>query len=418
VVAASDAGIVIVGASLAGLRAVEGARRAGYDGPITLVGAEPHLPYDRPPLSKDFLTAAEPPGPTRLRDEAVLRDELAVRLRLGTTATSLDVAAKAVVTDDGEVPYERLVIATGAVPRLLPGTESLRGVHALRTLDDAIAIRTALDAGARTVVVGAGFIGSEIAAAANKRGSEVTVVEALPTPLARAVGEQMGLALAALHERHGTRLRVGVGVDSLEHREGAVTGVRLADGTRVDADLVVIGIGVAPATGWLAGSGLELGDGIECDERLATSAPDVFAAGDLVSWPNAATGTRMRLEHWTIAAEQGGAAGRNAADPGNATPFGTVPYFWSDQYDKRIQFVGVAADADETRTVIGDLDSDSFLVLYRRGDRLIGVLGLEQRGNIMKFRNLLAGDASWSDAVALGAERAAAAAAKAAASAG
>jgi NADPH-dependent 2,4-dienoyl-CoA reductase/sulfur reductase-like enzyme len=226
----------------------------------------------------------------------------------------------------------------------------------------------------------------------------------------------MGRALAALHERHGTRLRVGVGVDGLERNDaGGVSGVRLADGSRIDADLVVIGIGVAPAIDWLADSGLALGDGIECDEMLRTNVPGIYAAGDLVNWPNAAAGTRMRLEHWTIAAEQGGAAGRNAADPDSAAAFSTVPYFWSDQYDKRIQFVGVASGADETRTVIGDLDSDSFLVLYRRGKKLIGVLGLEQRGNIMKFRNLLGGAASWDDAVTLAAERAAAAAAKASA---
>lgn len=412
----TGSGLVVVGASLAGLRAAEGARRAGYQAPITLIGAEPHLPYDRPPLSKDFLTAAGPPTATLLREEAVLRDELALTLRLGTTATALDVAAQIVVTDSGEVSYDRLIVATGAAPRTLPGMDRLSGVHALRTIDDAHAIRAAIDGGARTVVVGAGFIGSEIAASAKKRGSEVTVVEALATPLARAVGEELGLALAALHERHGTRLRVGVGVERLEaNGVGAVTGVRLADGSRIDADLVVVGIGVAPATGWLAGSGIELGNGIECDENLATSAPNVWAAGDLVSWPNATTGLRMRLEHWTIAAEQGGAAGRNAADPDAATPFTTVPYFWSDQYDKRIQFVGVAEAADETTTVIGDLDSDSFLVLYRRGDRLIGALGLEQRGTVMKFRHLLAANAGWDEAMSFAKERAAAAAAKAAA---
>jgi NADPH-dependent 2,4-dienoyl-CoA reductase/sulfur reductase-like enzyme len=395
---------------------VEGARRAGYDGALVLIGAEPHLPYDRPPLSKEFLTAAEVPGPTLLREESMLRENLKLDLRLGTTATGLDIDGHAVLTDAGPVAYSQLVIATGATPRTLPGAGELSGVRVLRTIDDARAIRAAIDHGARTVVVGAGFIGSEIAASANKRGGAVTVVEALPTPLARAVGVEMGQALANLHERHGTHLRVGVGVDGLEGSDaGVVTGVRLADGSRIEADLVVIGIGVAPNVEWLADSGIELGNGIECDEKLATSAPDVWAAGDLVSWPNAATGLRMRLEHWTIAAEQGGAAGRNAADPGNATAFSTVPYFWSDWYDKRIQFVGVAADADETRTVIGSLDGDSFLVLYRRGDRLIGVLGLEQRANVMKFRNLLGAEAGWNDAVAFAAERAAAAAAKAAA---
>jgi NADPH-dependent 2,4-dienoyl-CoA reductase/sulfur reductase-like enzyme len=411
-----DASLVVVGGSLAGLRAVEAARRAGYSGTITLVGAEPHLPYDRPPLSKEFLTSAEAPGPTLLRDETTLRDELGVTLRLGTTATGLDLDGKAVITDHGPVPYSGLVIATGASPRTLPGSAELSGVHVLRTLDDAVAIRAAIDAGARTVVVGAGFIGSEIAASARKRGAEVTVVEAMPTPLSRPVGEQMGLVLAGLHERNGTRLVVGVGVEGLDgdgDGDGRVEAVRLADGSRIAAELVVVGIGVAPNTGWLAGSGLQLGDGVVCDETLATSAPGVYAAGDLVSWPNAVTGTRMRLEHWTIAAEQGGVAGRNAADPAGAQPFSTVPYFWSDWYDRRIQMVGSAADADEVETVIGDLEGESFLVLYRRGDRLIGALGLEQRATIMKFRLLLGPGASWADGVTLGKERAAALAAKA-----
>jgi NADPH-dependent 2,4-dienoyl-CoA reductase/sulfur reductase-like enzyme len=410
---AADQRLVVVGASLAGLRAVEAARRGGYDGTITLIGEELDEPYDRPPLSKEYLTAEETPTATVLREETMLRDELGVELRLGSTATSLDVEGKAVITDRGPVPYDTAVLATGASPRTIPGTEGMAGVHVLRTIGDAQAIRAALDAGARTVVVGAGFIGSEIASSAKKRGSEVTVIEALPTPLARAVGEEMGLSLAALHERNGTSLRLGVGVDSLIG-EGKVEAVQLADGSRIDADLVVVGIGVTPNVGWLEGSGITLGNGVECDEFLATSAPGVYAAGDIVSWPNPLFGTRMRLEHWTIAAEQGGQAGRNAADPANAEPFATVPYFWSDWYGKRIQFVGVAADHEETATVIGAPDSDSFLVLYRRGDRLAAALGLEQRANMMKFRNLLAHSASWDEALAFGAERAAVAAKKAA----
>ena len=398
--------LVVVGASLAGLRAVEAARRGGYTGAITLLGAETHAPYDRPPLSKTFLTSVESPTPTVLREEAMLRDELGIDLRLGTTATGLDIDGRAVLTADGPIGYTALVIATGATPRTLPGSEHLEGVHVLRTLDDARHIRDAMDAGARTVVVGAGFIGSEIAASARARGLEVTVVEAMPTPLARPVGEEMGKVLASLHERHGTTLRVGVGVDSLEG-DDHVRAVRLADGTTIDAELVVVGIGVAPNTGWLDGSGLTIGNGIECDEFLCAGPAGVYAAGDIASWLNPTFGTRMRLEHWTIAAEQGGHAGRNAADPSAATPFETVPYFWSDWYGKRIQFVGIAADAEEIATVAGDLDGDTFVTLYRRGDRLIGALALEQRSQIMKYRGMLAAGGSWDDAIAFAKARAA-----------
>ncbi|HEX3707015.1 MAG TPA: FAD-dependent oxidoreductase [Mycobacteriales bacterium] len=408
----SEPHLLVVGASLAGLRAVESARRSGFAGKITLVGDEVHAPYDRPPLSKQFLTSEEPPSATVLREEAMLRDELGVTLRLGTVATGLDIDGRAVVTENGTIGYTALVIATGASPRVLPGTGHLSGVHVLRTVDDARSIRAALDAGARTVVVGAGFIGSEIAASARARGVDVTVVEAMPTPLARPVGEQMGKVLASLHERHGTALRVGVGVEGLEGAD-RVTGVRLADGTTVEAELVVVGIGVSPNTSWLADSGLTLDNGVECDETLWTGVDGVYAAGDLASWHNPMFDSRMRLEHWTIAAEQGGHAGRNAAEPAAATAFETVPYFWSDWYGSRIQFVGVAADADEIATVFGDLEGDSFVTLYRRGDRLIGALALEQKSQIMKYRALLAKGASWDEAIAFAKERSAKAAAKA-----
>jgi NADPH-dependent 2,4-dienoyl-CoA reductase/sulfur reductase-like enzyme len=407
--------LVVVGASLAGLRAVESARRSGFTGLITLVGAEEHLPYDRPPLSKEFLTEVETPGPTTLREETILRDELQVHLRLGEPATALDTNDRTVVVGGDPLHYTGLVIATGASPRVLPGTEHLAGVHTLRTLDDAHAIRRALDTGARTVVVGAGFIGSEIASSARQRGSKVTVVEAMPTPLARAVGEQMGVVLASLHERNGTTLLCGVGVETLEG-EDKVEAVRLADGTRIAADLVVVGVGVAPNTDWLIDSGLELGNGVECDKTLQTSAPGVYAAGDIASWPNPLFDTRMRLEHWTIAAEQGGVAARHAIDPAAATAYETVPYFWSDWYGRRIQFVGVAAVADDIELVFGDLDGDSFVALYRQGDRLVGALALEQRSQVMKYRMMIGKGASWNEAIEFARARAAAAAAKAAAS--
>jgi NADPH-dependent 2,4-dienoyl-CoA reductase/sulfur reductase-like enzyme len=296
----------------------------------------------------------------------------------------------------------------------LPGAKDLRGVHVLRTIEDARAIRAAIDAGSRTVVVGAGFIGSEIAASARTQGCDVTVVEALPTPLARPVGETMGRVLASIHERNGTTLRVGVGVEGLDGND-TVRAVRLADGSTIDADLVVVGIGVTPNVDWLAGSGLQVGDGVECDEKLCTGVTGIYAAGDIARWHNPTFDTRMRLEHWTIAAEQGGVAGRNAADPATATTFETVPYFWSDWYGSRIQFVGIAAEADEVVTVLGDVDGDTFLTLYRRGERLIGALALEQRSQIMKYRAMLATGASWEDALAFAKERAAKLAAKASA---
>jgi NADPH-dependent 2,4-dienoyl-CoA reductase/sulfur reductase-like enzyme len=237
----------------------------------------------------------------------------------------------------------------------------------------------------------------------------VTVVEAMPTPLARPVGEEMGIVLANMHERHGTTLRCGVGVEALEGTD-RVEAVRLADGTRIEADLVVVGIGVAPTIEWLADSGLELGNGIECDKTLQTSAPGVYAAGDLASWPNPRFDTRMRLEHWTIAAEQGGVAARHAIDPAAATAYSTVPYFWSDWYGRRIQFVGVAAGTDEVRVVSGDIDDGSFLALYRHGDRLIGALGLEQRSQIMKYRLMIGRGGGWAEALEFAAARNAASA--------
>ncbi len=412
--------LVVVGASLAGLRAVEAARKTGYDGEIVLIGAEEHLPYDRPPLSKAFLDAAADGAelaPTPFfRTEAMLRDELGVELRLGAPATGLDVARRVVEVGDDAVPYDALVIATGARARMLPGCDGLAGVHPLRTLDDSLAVRAALESGARTVVIGAGFIGSEVAATARKRGLEATVLEALPTPLVRATGSEMGAAIASLHERNGTSLRCGVGVRAVEG-QGSVERVVLDDGTVIPADLVVIGIGVVPAVDWLAGSGLTLDNGIVCDETLWTGAPGVYAAGDVASWFNPVLGERQRMENWTAAAEQGAAAARNALDPANAKPYGTVPYFWSDWYDVRIQFVG-SPEADEVRLVDGDPAEDRrWVALYRRGDRLIGALTVNGQAEIMKYRGQILKAASWDDALAFAETRRRAAAEKLAAAA-
>lgn len=234
---------------------------------------------------------------------------------------------------------------------------------------------------------------------ARKRGLSVTIAEVQPTPLVRATGRQMGAALAALHEKHGTDLRCGVAVRAFEG-EGKVERVLLEDGTVIPADLVVVGIGVSPAVGWLAGSGLALDDGVLCEETLWTGAPGVYAAGDIAHWHNRTMGQRQRTENWTAAAEQGAVAARNALDPDDARPYGTVPYYWSDWYDLRIQFVG-SPEADEVRLVDGDLkDGQRWIALYRRDDRLIGALTLNGPSEIMKYRNQIATRGSWSDALA------------------
>ncbi|MBP2367628.1 NAD(P)/FAD-dependent oxidoreductase [Pseudonocardia parietis] len=405
--------LVIVGASLAGLRAAEAARDAGHEGPVTLVGAESHLPYDRPPLSKAYLDEAAEPA-VHFREERHLRDALGIDLVLGEPASGLEPDTREVLVGARRIPYDGLVIATGARARLLPGAEGATGVQALRTLDDAIAVRAALDAGARTVVIGAGFIGSEVASAARKRGLPVTIVEAQGTPLVRAIGSEMGTALSALHAAHGTDLRCGVGVAGVESADGRVTGVRLTDGTTVPADLVVAGIGADPATGWLEGSGVEVDNGVVADETLATALPGVYAAGDVVRWRNplfddGPAGGLMRIEHWTSAAEQGAVAARNALLPAAAAPYQTVPYFWSDWYSSRIQFVGVPA-ADEVTVVSGSVDEQKFVALYRTGDRLTGALTLDRRADVMKYRAQIAKRTTWDDALAFAEKRNAAAA--------
>lgn len=409
--------LVVVGGSLAGLRAVEAARKAGFGGVITLIGAERHLPYDRPPLSKEFLDVTAPGAEALIpyfRSSDVFADELNVELVLGAPATGLDVERKVVLIGDREVGYDALVIATGSQLRTLPGTENLEGVRGLRTLDDSLAIRRALDAGARTVVIGAGFIGSEVASSAKKRGVHVTVVEAQPTPLVRATGTKMGAAIASLHERNGTTLLCGTGVKSVEG-EDRVERVVLSDGTVLEADLVVVGIGVSPYTDWLENSGLTLDNGIVCDETLWTGVPGVYAAGDVANWLNPMFEVRQRMENWTAAAEQGAAAARNALDPENAKPYGTVPYFWSDWYGSRIQFVG-APEADEVLVVDGDVEDDRWTALYRRGERLVGALTLNGQAVIMKYRRMIGQKNSWDEALAFAEKRKASALAKAAAS--
>src|SRR5581483_3996229 len=285
-------------------------------------------------------------------------------------------------------------------PRRLPGTEGLAGVHVLRTLEECLALRAELETAGRVCVVGAGFIGAEVAASARVRGVEVTVLEALPAPLARAFPSELGAACAALHLDQGVDLRCGVTVAGFEG-DGRVTGVRLGDGTVIDADVVVVGIGVVPETGWLESSGLTLDNGVVCDSTCATSAPGVVAAGDIARWPNNLFGETMRVEHWSNAVEQGAAAARRLlAGPGEAAEFAPVPYFWSDQYDAKIQFLGRCCPTDEVRIVNGSVDERKFVALFGRDGRLVGALAFSRPRLLMAYRKLLAAKTSFEDALA------------------
>ncbi|MYS79222.1 NAD(P)/FAD-dependent oxidoreductase [Embleya scabrispora] len=393
--------LVVVGASLAGLRAVEAARRSGYQGRITLIGDEMHLPYDRPPLSKSFLAGGDP---TALATEQRLLHDLRVDLRLGKRAIGLR-PGEGVVVGGEVVPYDRLLIATGSAPRDVGEWAAHPAVHSLRTLDDAHHVRTVLDRvgrGGRVVVVGGGFIGSEVACVALDAGASVTVLEGASVPLVRAVGGVVGAALAGLHGRHGVELRCGVRVIGVRSDDRA-TQVLLADGDFVPADLVVVGVGAVPATQWLVGSGVDLDpidSAVVCDEYLRTSLPGVYAAGDVANWPNPVFGARMRLENWTNAAEQGARAVLNALRPASRQAYGTVPYFWSDWYGHRIQFVGTA-DADSVAFVSGGPDEDRFVALFERAGHLVGAATLNEPGKIMKLRRMVATEDGWDAAVSL-----------------
>ena len=396
--------IVVVGASLAGLWACESLRNNGYTGTITLVGAETHQPYDRPPLSKSLLKGEMEPDRILLRKPDALA-ESDLDLRLGVRATAFDAVTLAVTLDTGEVVVgDGVIIATGSAPRALPGQPVFDGITMLRTLDDSLDLRRRLADHPRVVVIGAGFIGLEVAATATLTGCAVTVLEGAPAPMMRGLGAEMGEVVARVHLRNGVDVRCGVQVAGLEGDGERVTGVRLGDGEVVPADVVVVGIGVSPATEWLAGSGLDVRDGVVCDEALR-AASRVYAAGDCARWVNrlfGETGEEMRVEHWTNAAEQGSAAAANllaelAGQEGTA--YAPVPFFWSDQFDSRIQFVGRAHGDDEVRVITGDLDG-KFVALYGHAGRLRGVLGVGMPKPVMRMRKLLGERASWDDAVA------------------
>ena len=398
--------IAIVGASLAGIRAAETLRRDGYDGAITLIGDEPHKPYDRPPLSKQFLAGVGDDSRIALiADDALAALDL--DLRLGLRAVALDAPRRTVHLADGTQPsFDGVLIATGATPRMLAGMVAMPGVFTLRTIDDARSLRTAFDASPRRVVViGAGFIGAEVAATARGRNLHVTLIEALPVPLGRVLGSDMGNLMADIHREHGVDLRLSVGVDGIDGA-GRVERVRLSDGSSVEADVVVVGVGVAPNTGWLEGSGLTIDNGVVCD-ATTLAAPGITAAGDVARWYNPRFDETARVEHWDHAIEMAAHAARRllVADE-DATPFAPVPFFWSDQYDRKIQLAGRSRHDDTVRVVTGSLDERRFAAIYGRGDKIVAVLGMNRPRHVMQYRQLIASGASWDDALVFAASQA------------
>jgi len=380
--------IAVVGASLAGLRAVEFIRRAKFEGELVLIGDEEHLPYDRPPLSKEVLRGEWEQDRLALRRKSY--DELNLELMPGRRAVSLDTDAREVGLEGGDVvPFDGLVIATGGRVRELPNQPPLDGIHTLRTLDDSLAIRAALASKPKVAVIGAGFIGAEVAASARQLGLEVTMIEALETPLAQSLGPRLGGVLQEAHERRGVRVHCGRRVEGFGGTD-RVESVLLDDGTKVDCDLVVVGIGVSPSASWLAGSGVELEDGVRCDETLASSVPGIVAAGDVASWYNPLFEERMRVEHWTNAVEQARhAVSTLLAAPGEAKSFESVPMFWSDQFDIKIQGVGRPKPTDELVLAGGVPESEKFIALYRRAGRLVGAVTFNQPPKLIQLRMLI-----------------------------
>lgn len=385
--------ITVVGASLSGLYAATELRSQGFDGTLRIIGDEPHRPYDRPPLSKGYLTGE------LSRDQLALAEpedeaDLAAEWLTGHRAAGLDLHQRTVVLDDGRrLPTDGLVIATGASARMLPGAD-YAGVHTLRTLDDAEALRGELTDGQRhVVVIGGGFIGAEVASSCRAGGHHVTVVEAAKTPLIGQLGEEMAAECANLHDDHGVSLFCGTGVESLHGGEPdadgrqRVSAVELSDGRVINADVVVVGIGAGPNTGWLEGSGLALGDGVLCDGGGLTDVPGIAAAGDV------ARAGGVRHEHWSNATAQAGAAARNLLAGTTLDVPTRPPYFWSDQYGVRIQFAGQRGAGDTVRVIEGSPQDRSFLAAYEDGDRTTAVLALNRPRSFTKLRKRMSAGA-------------------------
>ncbi|MEU9247266.1 FAD-dependent oxidoreductase [Streptomyces sp. NPDC048385] len=395
--------IVIVGASMGGLRAAEQLRAAGWDGGITVVGAEPHLPYNRPPLSKEVLAGqatdpAEAHARLAFRRRASLDD---VDWRLGVPVVSADLEQRAVGLADGTtLSYDGLVVASGLRPRRLPMPEPSRGRHVLRTVEDAVSLRAELTPGAQVVVVGAGFIGCEVAATARRLGCDVTVVEPAGVPMGRVLGDELGRLVQGRHEAEGVRFRLGRVVAAL-HGGERVTVVKLDDGTVLRASVVVEAVGSYANVEWLEGTGLDLSDGLVCDNLMRVEGrPDVVAVGDVARFPNPRFDTTARrVEHWCMPTETARRAARTlaahlAAEAVDEQGFTPLPTFWSDQFDLRLQSFGAPALADRVEVLEGVLSAPSDLakgvaVGYRRGAALVGVVTVNLPARAPHYRKLV-----------------------------
>lgn len=372
--------IVVIGASLSGLRTVQGLRRRGSTAAITVVGDESGLPYDRPPLSKAFLLGTADEQSVQLLDDTALA-LLDLELRLGVSANRLDTDAGRVHLSDGSaIGFDTLVIATGSSPRTVPGITSRTGIHTLRTLDDARRVQAGLRTATSAAIVGGGFIGAEIASAGRQMGVDVTVIDALPTLMTRGLGNELGMRMSDLHRRHGVELRLGCMVTGFAGKD-AVTGVELADGSVAPADVVVVGVGTIPNVGWLHGSGLTLDDGVLCDEYLK-AADGIFAVGDVARWRNPRYDEPMRMEHWTSAGEQ--ATALSSTLTGTPTPCTVVPYVWSDQFGKRLQIFG-RIGADDSIDIVFE-DADRFVATAHRMGRLEGVVAFGALKEMLPYR--------------------------------
>ncbi|GAA2724962.1 MULTISPECIES: FAD-dependent oxidoreductase [Streptomyces] len=366
---------------MAGVQTAVALREQGWTGSITLLGAEPHPPYDRPPLSKAVLLGTA-------EDSAFAVDfgSLGIDVRLGTGATGLRAGERTVLTPAGEVPYDILVIATGAEAVALPGSEDVPGVHVLRTFDDAALLRPLLTERRRFVAVGAGWIGAEFATAAREAGCEVTVVEAAGQVLPGALPPEVAAPMAAWYEESGVRLLTGTPVTAVE--AGAVV---LADGTRLPADAVVVGIGARPATGWLAGSGVELAEdrSVRADERLRTSLPGVYAVGDCASFPSARYGERLMVHHWDNALQGPRTVAANIVHGPEESPvYDPVPYFWSEQFGRFVQYAGHRAPGDELLWR-GDPQGAAWTACWLRGDVLVALLAVGRPRDLAQGRKLV-----------------------------
>ncbi|HEU0190191.1 MAG TPA: FAD/NAD(P)-binding oxidoreductase [Mycobacterium sp.] len=374
-------GMVIVGGGLAAVRTAEQLRRQDYTGPLTILCAEAHLPYDRPPLSKDLLRGEI--DHTTLKP-ADFYAQHHITVRLGSRVTGVDTQAHTVALADGSVVgYDQLIVATGLVPRRIPSFGDLDGIGVLRSYDDALELRRRAATARHAVVVGAGFIGCEVAASLRRLGVDVLLAEPQPAPLASVLGERAGEWVARLHRAEGVDVRTGVTVAEVRG-DGRVESVVLSDGSEIEADLVVVGVGSQPATEWLAGSGIEIADGVVCDESGRTSAADVWAIGDVASWWDRSS-RQVRVEHWSNVAEQARIMVAALLDV-DAADRASVPYFWSDQYDVKIQFLGQPQSAVH---VVEDTER-RFLAYYERDGVVVGVVGAGAADKIRQARTQIA----------------------------